>query len=543
MPSFKKELKVCEAKTGKSSVDEPPKVELKDLPPHLEYAFLEGDNKLPVIIAKELGDEEKSVLIKVLKSHKQAIAWKLSDIQGINPEFCTHKILMEEDYKPAVQHQRRVNPKIYDVIKKEVEKLLDAGLIYPISDSPWVSPVHCVPKKGGFTVVDNEENELIPTRLVIGWRASPRFPFLIMSFITAQQAKLDLELVPKEKRLKGQDFDALPTDEEVVSFLRELRHIKEINSLNDVVVDHMYQPNKIEMHTSRDDYLINTLRFVSTKEETQIYGAILPECLTSPAMKEIQAYQTYLGFATGATPSKKAQKFEKPASPKLTTIPVSTETPTRKSKRVKRPAKKSIKTPARCVFITKTPKMPLTKKKEKVDVTCGKGIELLSQVALTKDAQFKEVRKKSMRDFHRTHPSGSGTVTKTALSVAKIKPFATNDSNNEQVSGDEDVDQEKDSDDENPQLDNELKSDSEHETNESDLGLESDHDESEENKEDDDEDDETKITNNFEGDKDEVMDYTTSQLYDDEDIRLKEPVDNDEWFVQEEGNDAAMTNV
>nr|GEY42603.1 hypothetical protein [Tanacetum cinerariifolium] len=130
---------IMNTKTVKSSVDEPPEVELKDLPPHLEYAFLEGKNKLPVIIAKELGGEEKSALIKVLKSHKQAIAWKLSDIQGINLEFCTHKILMEEDYKPAVQHQRRVNPKIHDVIKKEVEKLLDTRLIYPISDSPWVS--------------------------------------------------------------------------------------------------------------------------------------------------------------------------------------------------------------------------------------------------------------------------------------------------------------------------------------------------------------------------------------------------------------------
>nr|GEY57032.1 reverse transcriptase domain-containing protein [Tanacetum cinerariifolium] len=138
LPSYKKELKVCEAKTVKSSVDEPPEVELKDLPPHLEYAFLEGNNKLPVFIAKELGDEEKSALIK--------------------------------DYKPAVQHQRRVNPKIHDVIKKEVEKLLDAGLIYLISDSSWVSPVHCVPKKVGFTVIENEENELIPTRLVTGWR-------------------------------------------------------------------------------------------------------------------------------------------------------------------------------------------------------------------------------------------------------------------------------------------------------------------------------------------------------------------------------------
>ncbi|GJR62295.1 reverse transcriptase domain-containing protein, partial [Tanacetum coccineum] len=166
-PETRKDLKICEAN---SSVNEPPEVELKDLPPHLEYAFLEGDDKLPVIIAKDLKNEEKAALIEVLKSHKRAIAWKLSDIKGINPEFCTHKILMEEDYEPTVQHQRRVNPKIHDVIKKEVEKLLDAGLIYPISDSPWVSPVHCVPKKGGMTVVKNDENDLIPTRLVTGWR-------------------------------------------------------------------------------------------------------------------------------------------------------------------------------------------------------------------------------------------------------------------------------------------------------------------------------------------------------------------------------------
>ncbi|GKA72680.1 reverse transcriptase domain-containing protein [Tanacetum coccineum] len=170
LPEIKKELKLCEAKTAKSSIDEPPEVELKDLPPHLEYAFLEDNNKLPVIIAKDLSIDEKTALIKVLKSRKQAIAWKLSDIKGINPEFCSHKILMEEDYEPAVQHQRRVNPKIHDVIKKEVEKLLDAGLIYPISDSPWVSPVHCVPKKGGMTIVTNDENELVPTRLVTGWR-------------------------------------------------------------------------------------------------------------------------------------------------------------------------------------------------------------------------------------------------------------------------------------------------------------------------------------------------------------------------------------
>ncbi|GJR40295.1 reverse transcriptase domain-containing protein [Tanacetum coccineum] len=128
------------------------------------------NDKLPVIIAKGLNDDEKDALLKVLKSHKRAIAWKITDIKGIDPRFCTHKILMEDDYKPTVQSQRRVNPKIHEVIKKEVLKLLDAGMIYPISDSPWVSPVHCVPKKGGITVVANEENELILTRLVTGWR-------------------------------------------------------------------------------------------------------------------------------------------------------------------------------------------------------------------------------------------------------------------------------------------------------------------------------------------------------------------------------------
>ncbi|GKE41855.1 hypothetical protein Tco_1469139 [Tanacetum coccineum] len=134
-----KELHVEELKIIKSSIDDPPEFELKDLPSHLEYAFLEGTDKLPVIIAKNLKEDEKVRLLK-------------------------------DDSKPEIQHQRRVNPKIHEVIKKEVIKLLDAGLIYPISDSPWVSPVHCVPKKGGITVIENEDNELIPTRLVTGWR-------------------------------------------------------------------------------------------------------------------------------------------------------------------------------------------------------------------------------------------------------------------------------------------------------------------------------------------------------------------------------------
>ncbi|GJW03379.1 hypothetical protein Tco_1562235, partial [Tanacetum coccineum] len=116
LPELQKDLKVVEPQ--KSSLEyatsyepkvEIPEVELKELPPHLEYAFLEENNKLPVIISKDLSLDEKTSLIHVLKNRKQAIAWKLSDIRGIDPEFCSHKILLEDDYEPSVQHQRRVN--------------------------------------------------------------------------------------------------------------------------------------------------------------------------------------------------------------------------------------------------------------------------------------------------------------------------------------------------------------------------------------------------------------------------------------------------
>nr|GEV11208.1 reverse transcriptase domain-containing protein [Tanacetum cinerariifolium] len=138
-----KELNMEEIKTVKSSIDEPLELELNELPPHLEYAFLEGTDRLPIIISKELKDKEKSALLKVLKSHERAIAWKITDIKGIDPRFCTHK----DDFKPTVQHQRRVNPKIHEVIKKEVIKLLDAGLIYLIFDSPW-EKCHFMVKEG-----------------------------------------------------------------------------------------------------------------------------------------------------------------------------------------------------------------------------------------------------------------------------------------------------------------------------------------------------------------------------------------------------------
>ncbi|GJX26306.1 reverse transcriptase domain-containing protein [Tanacetum coccineum] len=93
----------------------------------------------------------------------------MSDFKGISSSYCTYKILMEDDYKPVIQPQRRLNPKVQDVVKNEIVKLLYSGLIYPLSDSSWVSPIHVVPKNGGITVVLNDNNELIPSHIVTGW--------------------------------------------------------------------------------------------------------------------------------------------------------------------------------------------------------------------------------------------------------------------------------------------------------------------------------------------------------------------------------------
>ncbi|GKB77514.1 reverse transcriptase domain-containing protein [Tanacetum coccineum] len=146
------------------------KLDLKDLPNHLEYAYLHGDKSFPIIISSEFSDKEKSSLLQVLEKRKGAISWKMSDIKGISPSYCTHKILMEDDFKPVIQPQRRLSPKVQDVVKNEIVKLLDSSLIYLISDSSWVSPIHVVLKKGGTTVVLNDNNELIPSGTVTGWR-------------------------------------------------------------------------------------------------------------------------------------------------------------------------------------------------------------------------------------------------------------------------------------------------------------------------------------------------------------------------------------
>ncbi|RVW62834.1 hypothetical protein CK203_056278 [Vitis vinifera] len=163
LPLFNKE-------EGKAVEEETPKLNLKPLPMELKYTYLEENNQCLVVISSSLTSHQEKCLLEVLKRCKKAIGWQISDLKGISPLVCTHHIYMEKEAKPIRQPQRRLNPHLQEVMRTEVLKLLQAGIIYPISDSPWVSPTQVIPKKSGITVVQNEKGEEIATRLTLGWR-------------------------------------------------------------------------------------------------------------------------------------------------------------------------------------------------------------------------------------------------------------------------------------------------------------------------------------------------------------------------------------
>ena len=143
---------------------------LKELPSHLTYAFLEPEKRKPVIISAALTEAEEQKLLEIMRKYKEAIAWSIEDLKGISPSIFMLTILLNDNAKTSIEHQKRSNPMMKEDFRKEVLKWLNEGFIYAISDSSWVSPVHVVPKKGGFTVIRNEKNELIPIRTMIGWR-------------------------------------------------------------------------------------------------------------------------------------------------------------------------------------------------------------------------------------------------------------------------------------------------------------------------------------------------------------------------------------
>lgn len=147
-----------------------PKPELKPLPQGLKHEFLGPGDTFPVIISSELNASQCKQLLHILNEHKSALGWTIADINSISPLICSHRIHLEEGTSPKRDPQRRLNPTMKEVVKNEVLKLLDAGIIYPIADNKWVSPTQVVPKKSGVTVVKNELGEMVPTKIVTGWR-------------------------------------------------------------------------------------------------------------------------------------------------------------------------------------------------------------------------------------------------------------------------------------------------------------------------------------------------------------------------------------
>ena len=139
-----------------------PPIVLKPLPSGLKQAFLNNDRESPVIISDKLSEDETLWLLTILEKHASAFGYSLEDLKGISPALCTHLIPIDPAYPPSREPQRRLNNAMREVVKKEVLKLLHAGIIYPVPYSEWVSPVQVIPKKGGITVVKNKKDELIP---------------------------------------------------------------------------------------------------------------------------------------------------------------------------------------------------------------------------------------------------------------------------------------------------------------------------------------------------------------------------------------------
>nr|XP_027060912.1 uncharacterized protein LOC113687515 [Coffea arabica] len=171
------------------SVVQAPILELKPLPEHLKYAYLDDNETLPVIISSALSKIQEEKLIRVLREYKEAIGWTIVDIKGISPAICMHRIRLEEDAKPVRQAQRRLNPLMMEVVKKEILKLLYVGIIFAISDSPWVSPVQIVPKKAGVTVEANQTGELVPVRKSTGWRQCIDYRYFQIAIAPEDQEK------------------------------------------------------------------------------------------------------------------------------------------------------------------------------------------------------------------------------------------------------------------------------------------------------------------------------------------------------------------
>ncbi|GJR98065.1 hypothetical protein Tco_0270239 [Tanacetum coccineum] len=268
--------------------------------------------------------------------------------------------------------------------------------------------------------------------------------------------------------------------------------------------------NRIGMHTSKDDYLINTLRFISRKA-SQKYGVVLPECLTSPEMKESKTYKIYLSYATGEVPPKVARKFKKASqSNKESELVPGDEEHVKKGKRLKTPAKKSASKPATGIIIKEPP----------VETNSNEGS-----------------KNESLRDFHKNHSSGSGTVLEKPPSVEKIRPTVISEGTGDKpgvpdVTNDDSFESKSESwgndedDSNNEQESSDEINKQENESEEQELDSEQD----KESDDDDQEQEEFDQENEFEDDE---M----------KNARLEEPIETATGIVQGEGNDTEMTEA
>ena len=158
-----------EARYVELPMDEPT-LELKNLSSTLKYAFLDEEKAKSVIILSTLDTKQEERLLEVLRKNKEAIGWTLMDLKGLDPSLCTHCIFLEEESRPIREAHKRLNPRVWEAVKEEILKWLNAEIIYLISDSQWVSLVHIVPKNAGVTVTMNKKGEEIHTHLPTKWR-------------------------------------------------------------------------------------------------------------------------------------------------------------------------------------------------------------------------------------------------------------------------------------------------------------------------------------------------------------------------------------
>jgi hypothetical protein len=163
------------------SILQTPELELKPLPDNLKYVFIGDNNTLHVIITKRLTSLQEEKLVKLLCDHKTAIGRTLVDIKGISPSMCIHHILLNDNAKPTRKVQRRLNLPMTEIVKTEILKLLDARVIYPITDSKWMTLIHMMPKKTRITLVKNKNDKLNPHCISSGWRMHVNYKKLNLS--------------------------------------------------------------------------------------------------------------------------------------------------------------------------------------------------------------------------------------------------------------------------------------------------------------------------------------------------------------------------